>query len=131
MTNNMTPLLDAWIEAKATEQGANRRRLEIEKEITSALETKKEGAITHEVGGYKVTLTQNLSRKIDVDMWDEVAIHVPHAMAPVKVKYEVDAKKLKYLQNNEPEIWRKIATAFTTTPAKVGVKITMEGEHGN
>ena len=129
--SNLTPLFDAWLDAKNTEQSANRRRLAIEKEITNALSTKNEGSITHEIDGYKVTLTQSLNRKIDVDIWDKVAIHITHAMAPVKVKYEVDAKQLKYLQNNEPELWRLIAPAFTTTPAKVGVKITLESDDDN
>ncbi len=57
MTNNLTPLFDAWLDAKNTEQSANRRRVAIEKEICAALSTKTEGSLTHEIDGYKVKLT--------------------------------------------------------------------------
>jgi hypothetical protein len=39
------------------------------------------------------------------------------------MKVEADAAGCKWLMNNEPEIWRNIAIAFTTTKGKIGVKV--------
>jgi hypothetical protein len=39
------------------------------------------------------------------------------------VKLEADATGCKWLADNEPAIWRKIAQAFETKPGKVSVKV--------
>lgn len=123
MSSNTEALLQAWMDAKEQERQAEARRLEIEEQIALAFERKSEGAITHKVGDYKVTLTQPIYRKIDETMWSQVASLCPEALRPVKVKLEADSTGIKWLQNNEPEIWSKIARAFESKPGKLGVKV--------
>lgn len=122
MTTNIEALCRDWIEAKKAENAANRQRIAIEEQIAQALESRPEGAITHKLDGYKVTLTQPVTRKLDVDAWEKVKGLIPMSLAPVKTKIEADGTGCKYLAENRPEIWAKIATAFETKPGKLGVK---------
>lgn len=121
--SNIDGLAADWLAAKAEEQAANKRRLEIEKELTEALDAKDEGSITHKLENHKVTLTQPVRRTVDPDMWESVKYKVPEQLRPVKVKIEADAAGMKYLANNEPTFWAAIAPAFTTKPGKIGVKV--------
>ncbi|NBT30480.1 MAG: hypothetical protein EBT13_00855 [Rhodobacteraceae bacterium] len=121
--SNVTTLARDWLEAKRAEQEAAERRINIEAQLAAALDVKDEGAITHKIDGYKVTLTQPVYRSVDAELWEKIKDRVPVAMRPVKVKLEADATGIKYLANNEPEIWNKIAEAFTTKPGKIGIKI--------
>jgi hypothetical protein len=129
MTTNTEALARDWLEAKRAEAVAQAQRIAIEEQIVAALGARDEGAQTHTVGDYKVTLTQPVTRKLDEKKWSLVASQCPAALQPVKVKVEADATGCKWLANNEPEIWRKIADAFTTTKGKVGVKV--EKNDGN
>ena len=129
MTTNTEALARDWLEAKRAEAVAQAKRIAIEDQIVAALGARDEGAETHRVGDYKVTLTQPVTRKLDEKKWSLVASQCHAALQPVKVKMEADATGCKWLANNEPEIWRKIADAFTTTKGKVGVKV--EKNDGN
>jgi hypothetical protein len=126
--SNVEALLQAWMNAKQAEDEAEAERLGIEDQIALAFERKSEGAVTHTVGEYKVTLTQPVYRKIDENTWRQVASLCPELLRPVKTKIEADAAGVKYLQHNEPEIWSKIARAFETKPGKLGVKVTKNGD---
>ncbi len=120
---NLEGLAQAWLDAKREETAATDKRHKIEAQLASALDTKAEGSITHKLDGYKVTLTQPVSRKLDERAWPSVAGYCPPAMAPIKTKVEADAPGCKWLAENHPEIWRKISPAFETKPGKIGVKV--------
>jgi hypothetical protein len=112
-------------EAREAEKQANERRVELEEELIAILGQKEEGAQTHEVGDYKVTITGKLIRKIDWDLYDKsIAAKIPESLQPVKVKRELDDSGVKYLANNEPQIYRLLAKALTIKPAKTAVNIT-------
>lgn len=112
-------------EAREAEKKANERRVELEEELIAILGQKEEGAQTHEVGDYKVTITGKLIRKIDWDLYDKsIAAKIPESLQPVKVKRELDDSGVKYLANNEPQIYRLLAKALTIKPAKTAVNIT-------
>lgn len=121
--SNIDALARDWLEAKNDEQKANQRRLNIEKELTAALDAKDEGSITHKLDGYKVTLTQPVRRSVDADMWAEIEATVDAELHPIKYKIEADPKGMKWLQENEPLEWAKMAPAFTTKPGKISVKV--------
>jgi hypothetical protein len=123
MTSNVETLCAEWLEAKRAETAASERRVKIEGEIAQAFEVPDEGTKTHKTENYKVMLGQPLYRKIDADQWDRVKSLVSADLHPVKIKVEADATGCKYLAKNEPEIWKSIASAFTTTPGKVSVKV--------
>lgn len=120
---NLETLCAGWLEAKRAEQRANAERIAIEVQIAQALDVPSEGSKTHKLEHFKVTLTQPVSRKLDVMAWDKVRDICPPDMQPIKVKLEADAIGCKYLANNEPALWAKISPAFETKPGKIGVKV--------
>jgi len=52
-----------------------------------------------------------------------VADKCPDDMKPVRLKLEADPAGMKWLMDNKPAIWKKIAVAFETKPGKVGFKV--------
>jgi len=121
--NNTAALARDWLDAKRAETEAQARRYKIEAQLAEAFETKTEGAITHKIEGYKITLTQPVARKVDPRAWASVMKGCPAPLRPVKTKLEADGPGCKWLAENEPDIWRKIAAAFETKPGKIGVKV--------
>lgn len=121
--SNIDALCADWLDAKSAETAANKRRIEIEDQLAQALDIPDEGSKTHNLDSYKVTVTQPVTRKIDESAWKSVKHLVPENLHPVKVKVEADGTGCKYLANNEPDMWKKIASAFTSKPGKIGVKV--------
>lgn len=121
--SNIDALAEAWLEAKSAENTAKAKRLGIEAELAEALEAKDEGSITHKLDRFKVTLTQPVYRKLDREKLDEVADLIPAQMLPIQTKIEADPAGMKWLANNEPQMWAKIAPAFTTSKGKIGIKV--------
>ena len=121
--SNIDGLAADWLIAKADEAEANKRRIKIEEQLVAALDTKPEGAITHKLGHYKVTLNQPITRKVDEKAWALVKHMLPEAIQPIKVKIEADATGMKWLAENEPTLWASVASAFETKAGKVGVKV--------
>jgi hypothetical protein len=126
MSSNVTGLCGAWLEAKRREDEAKAARIKIEDEISQALDAKTEGAITHKVEPYKVTLTQPIYRKIDLGVWETVKHDMPAEAWPIKVKIEVDDAGCRWLMENRPDLWKIAAKAITATPGKIGVKVVAE-----
>ena len=120
---NVQALARDWLDAKRAENAANAARIKIEEELAQALDVPDEGSKTHKIDGFKVTLTQPVTRKLDAAVWEKVKQHISPEMAPVKVKLEADATGCKWLAANDAKTWRKIASAFETKPGKVGVKV--------
>ena len=120
---NVQALARDWLDAKRAENAANAARIRIEEELAQALDVPDEGSKTHKIEGFKVTLTQPVTRKLDAAVWEKVKQHISPEMAPVKVKLEADATGCKWLAANDAKTWRKIASAFETKPGKVGVKV--------
>lgn len=121
--SNIEGLCGAWLEAKRREDEAKRQRLEVEAHIGAALEKKPEGAITHKLTAYKVTLTQPIYRKLDLQRWPIVKNLIGQEFWPIKVVVEADPTGCKWLARERPDLWALIAEAFTVTPGKVGVEV--------
>lgn len=116
----------AWLlaNAKENEAIATAARLECETALIAALGgAKEEGSKTHKLADFKVTVTGVLNRKIDLDAFDAIADKIPENLRPIKVKREVDPAGCKYLERNEPEVWKLIAPCVTTKPGKTGCEI--------
>lgn len=120
---NVQALARDWLDAKRAENAAAATRIKIEEQLAQALDVPDEGSKTHKIDGFKVTLTQPVTRKLDAATWEKVKQHISPEMAPVKVKLEADATGCKWLAANDANTWRKIASAFETKPGKVGVKV--------
>lgn len=110
-----------WMDAKKEEIAANKRRVEIEEELLSFLQAKIEGRESHQIGPYKVTLTGRLNRKVEWDMLHK--LNIPENLIPVRNKPELDLKALRYLENNEPELFKLFSKILTIEPAKTSVTV--------
>lgn len=111
-------------EAKLAEKEANERRVALEEELIALVGAREEGSQTHAIGDYKITITGKLIRKLDWEMFDaSIAGKIPQELQPVKIKRELDDTGVKYLANNEPQIYRLLAKALTIKPAKTAVTI--------
>lgn len=110
--------------AKLAEKEANERRVALEEELIGLVGAKEEGAQTHTIGDYKITITGKLNRKLDWEMFDaSIAAKIPESLQPVKIKRELDETGVKYIQNNEPQLYKLLAKALTIKPAKTAVTI--------
>lgn len=111
---------------KAQEQNANRQRLEAEKQLLAALgEIDAEGTTNVEAGSYKVTIRCTVNRAFDHDVLKRVRRALPEEIDRrlIRWKPEVDLKELRYLQNNEVELYGVVAQAITMKPAKPSISI--------
>ncbi len=121
--SNVERLCADWLDAKRAEDDARAARYAVEKHIAQAFDVPSEGAKTHVIDNYKVTVAQPVTRKIDLAAWERIKDRVPAEMAPTKIKIEADGAGCKWLANNEPEIWARISSAFETKPGKIAVKV--------
>jgi hypothetical protein len=121
---NEVEIANDLFEAKLAEKEANERRVALEEELIALVGAREEGSQTHEIGDYKITITGKLNRKIDWDLFDQsIAAKIPQTLQPVKIKRELDDTGVKYLANNEPQIYKLLAKALTIKPAKTAVTI--------
>jgi hypothetical protein len=93
---NVQALARDWLEAKRAENAANAARIKIETQLAQALDVPDEGSKTHKIDGFKVTLTQPVTRKLDAAAWEKVKQHVSPDLAPIKIKLEPDATGCKW-----------------------------------
>lgn len=115
-----------WLNAKAAEEKCKEWRLAVEEALDKALGHKEEGSKTHKVGYYAIEMKGVLNRKLDKEKWDTIKKGVPRELWPIKDA--LDEAGVKWLQKERPDIWKVVAQAVTTTPGKVGVKVTRKEE---
>lgn len=119
--NELKELCNKWLHAKANETKATKERIAIEDEIVALTGKKEEGAQTIDAGAFKVTVTGKVSRKMDWTAWETVKHSIPTNLHPVKLKPELDERGVKYLQANEPDIYKILPIEIK--PAKTAVEV--------
>jgi len=119
-----TEIADELYQARIAEKEAHEKRVALEEELIALLGAKEEGSEKHKVGQYLITIQGKLNRKIDWKAFDaHVASKIPESLLPVKVVRELDVAGVKYLANNEPQLYKLLSKALTVEPAKTYVKI--------
>lgn len=122
---NLDVLAEQWLQQKTLEDSCKARRIEIEQQLIPYLAQREEGSATTETTfGRKIKLTTKNNYTLDDIALQAVRESVPANMLPLKITQTIDVTRLKYLRHNEPEIYRKIARAFTHSPAKPNITIT-------
>ncbi len=117
-------LVENLVAAKAEENIANKRRIKLEEQLVERLGKREEGSQTHELAnGVKVTITGKMTYSADMSLLVQLAAALPENMRPIKVEPKLDETGAKYLRNNEPEAWAKLAPAITIKPAKTAVTV--------
>jgi hypothetical protein len=117
-------LAELWRQTKAAEDQHRKDRIDLECAMLKITGGRDEGSETTRTDHYKITTTGRLSRVMDWKKWDEqVAEHVPTDLHPVKTERKLDVKGCKWLELNEPDIWRIVAQCIATKPGKTGFRI--------
>lgn len=120
----LNKLCQDWLKAKEVETAANVLRCDIELQIVAITGHKEEGAKTVNKGAYKLTVAGKLTRKMDWDKWELVKGQIAPLLHPVKSKLELDEKGVKYLKDNEPEIYALLP--LEVKPAKTSVSVELK-----
>ena len=115
-----------WIDAKRDEDAANRRRVQIEAMLIDALGEPDEGSATHElVDGSKLTITSKITRTVDEAAWRSIMADIPEHLRPISFaeKAVLDLKGLRWLMENEPRMYNRVAAAVTAKKAKSALSL--------
>ena len=119
----LAALAEQWRQAKMTEEGAKEERIDIENRIIALTGHKDEGSQTVKAGDHKIVVTGKINRTLDRAAWEQIAGEVPEALRPVEYAPRLDTKGLRYIQNNEPDIYRLVCQAVTAKPGKTAVEV--------
>lgn len=122
----MTPeeLAEQWLRHKQAEAAASAQRALVEAEILKRFPAREEGSTTtHLPNGLRIRTTGKLIYKADLpklqvlcESWDE-------SVRPFKTKVELDDSMLKAIRTDRPDVWRVLAPAITTKPAKTYIVV--------
>ncbi len=121
-------LAGRWLALKQERDDVDGQMRAIAVELANRLEHPDEGSKTHQLDGYKVTITARVNRRIDAKKWHAIREGVPRTLWPVKDKLEADAKGCRYLAENNPEMWAVVAAAITETPGTPGLQVVEVSE---
>jgi len=108
---------------KSTEDAARAARHKAEAELIELLGCPQEGQETHDIEDRKIVITQKINRKFNAAALTKIRNDIPEDLLPLKVQEVLDVKRLRYLQNNEPDTYRILSRAIVSQPAKPNIKI--------
>ena len=121
---SLDTLAQQWIDAKDAEAQAVAHRRAIEDELIALLgEPKDEGTFNYEADQLKVTVTQRMTRRVDADLLQEIAIDAglfDHLKDLFRWKPEIN---MRAWRDSDPAITGALAAAITTPPSKPSFKI--------
>jgi hypothetical protein len=122
-------LATLWSIAKQREEAAKAERIGIEEEILKLHPAREEGSDTFTTDkGTRIKLTGKVTYKCDVDALILLTGSWPDDIRPIKTKVEADDTRLKAIRAERPDLWRSIAQAVETKPAKTAVEIKFAGK---
>ena len=115
-------LAQAWLDAKAEENTARAKRVEIEEELLSILPCREEGSQTNKLeNGMRVVTEGRMTRSIDAkvlqDDWNDLPAII---QGTFHWKPDLKITCFKSLEDDHKAL---IAKYVTTKPAKAGVKV--------
>jgi hypothetical protein len=126
MTTNIDILAQMWAQAKADEEAAKQKRIDIENKILEVQPAKEEGSQTvTTTSGIKITTTGSLKYKADLASLIELTKTWPEEARPIKHEVKVDESKLKIIRAESPSLWQDLARVVTVEPAKTAVKVVI------
>lgn len=123
--NQIDIAAERLVALKLAENQATAARIEAETALLSLVECPAEGSKTYRGGAYKVTVTGNVHRKVDEAALSAVREKLGEAIfdKAFKFKPEVSVTGIKYLRDNEPELYLVASQAITATPGKSSVRV--------
>lgn len=118
-------LIQEYLQAKTEADAATLRSKALAQQIIARMGAPDEGQKTYVVGSYKLTIEQPVTTKIDWDAWDTVKDRIPEALHPIEMKASLDEKGVRWIRNNEPDIYSVLAQALTITPAPPSLSVAI------
>ena len=71
----------------------------------------------------KIVVKKQIKRSFDGKALNEVRKEIPVDMLPLKISEVLDTKRLRYLQNNEPETYKILSRCIVSEPQKPNITI--------
>lgn len=123
--NQIDEAAQRLVALKLAENQATAARIEAETALLSLVECPAEGSKTYRGGAYKVTVTGNVHRRVDEAALASVRERLGESMfaQAFRFKPEVSVTGIKYLRDNEPQLYAIAAEAITATPGKSSVRV--------
>lgn len=115
--DNLCTLL---VSAKQKEDEYKAIRVDLEEQVAEILKTTEEGTDKAETDQYKITVTNKLTRTLDYPAYLAIETDIPEGIRCVKLKPELDMKKLRAMEMVRPGF---SAQFVTSRPAKPSVKV--------
>ena len=92
---------------------------QIEEKLIPFCTTVPEGSRSTDLpGGHKVTVKRGLNRTMNWKAWREIKEQIPKKLHPVELKEALSVPGLKWLEQNEPDLYAVVAQALTVKPSK-------------
>ena len=139
-TQNPTPILGSnepdintlafrWRLLKDSEDKAKADRIQCERDMLPFLDQRAEGATTTTLeDGTKITVKNSFGRSMDWNAWKRIKPSIPADLHPIKLTELLDETRLKFLLQNEPDTYKIISEAITTTPHKPNITVKKGGQ---
>jgi len=139
-TQNPTPILGSnepdintlafrWRLLKDAEEKAKLERVKCESDMLPFLDQRAEGATTTTLeDGTKITVKNSFGRSMDWNAWKRIKPSIPADLHPIKLTELLDETRLKFLLQNEPDTYKIISEAITTTPHKPNITVKKGGQ---
>ena len=114
--------------AERTLKDAQKHLDQIKTALIAKVGVKDEGTQSFHIHGATIKTVGKINRTLDEKLWDGIKTRIPAPLANRLVKYKpaLDLKELRYVENNEPELWAVVASAITSKPAKPSVSVNWE-----
>ena len=112
-------LLQNYIKAREDYNDAKELMEHYEQLICNAFKYKEEGATSHEVDGYKLTITGRINRKLDAEKLALIADQLPAGL----IKYKPDFSVAEMRKLSAPD-YLKFSSCMTAAPGKPSVSVT-------
>lgn len=111
--------------ARANLEDAREQVEDAERALLALVPFELEGSKTTTSPHYKITTTGKLTRTVDAEQLERVRAVVPPAIFQrvVRMKPDLSLRDLRYIEANEPDLYRAFALAITTKPAKTSIKV--------
>ena len=121
---NINTMAFRWRLLKDAEEKAKADRIQCESDMLPFLEQREEGATTTTLeDGTKITVKNSFGRSIHWDTWKRIQPRIPTELHPIKLVEMLDETRLKFLLQNEPDTYKIISEAITTTPRKPNITV--------
>ena len=120
----LSQLAEAYEQAKEEEARAASLRRELAAQIQHMTGHTTESSKTYKDGDWKVVVKQPVNRTMDWAAWETVKQDIPEELWPIEMKPCIDEKGVKWIKDNDPEIYQTLSGAMTSKPGAVSVTVT-------